>query len=63
MKAQDGGFAHISRYMGCSILNQLTGMKDEEWVLLERNSRSLSRACLANLLLLDTSKEKTVGTF
>jgi hypothetical protein len=38
------------------------GMKDEEWVVLERKERSLIRLCLADSVLLNVSEEKTATT-
>jgi hypothetical protein len=38
------------------------GMKDEEWVVLERKVRSLIRLCLVDLVLLNVSEEKTTTT-
>jgi hypothetical protein len=35
-----------------------TGMKNEEWVVLKRKTRTPIRICLANFLLLNVSKKK-----
>jgi hypothetical protein len=37
-------------------------MKDEEWVVLERNTRSLIRLYLVNEILLNISEEKAAAT-
>jgi len=36
------------------------GMKDEEWVVLERKMRRLIKLCLDNSVLLNISKEKSI---
>jgi hypothetical protein len=40
METQDGGSSHRLISMGSSIWNQTTGMKDEEWVVLERKAKN-----------------------
>ena len=39
-----------------------TSMIDEEWVVLERNERSLIKLCLVDYVSLNTPEEKTTTT-
>lgn len=61
MEVQDGVFSCTLRSMGCSIWNQTSSMKYEEWAVLERKERSLIRLCLVDLVLLNVFEESTLA--
>jgi hypothetical protein len=43
--------------MGCASRTKPTGMKDEEWAVLEKKARSLIRLCLADSVLFNIFEE------
>ena len=59
MEAQDGGSYCRSISWVALLRMKPVGMKDEEWVVLERKVRSLIRLYLVDLVLLNVFEEKT----